>query len=242
MTADARSLDRISVVPRAGATLSNDPDWRAPGKVRDDDPELARMASSVTPDEMTEFLLEEHHRLYGRPWAMGRSYCDYLVGRRLGKGDRVLEFGCGAGRLGHLLIPELDVGAYVGIDRHLLALKAFAAYEIPLHGLEDRAPILTWGGLETLTYLQPSYSVVLDLFSSTHLDPTTELPQFLQHVRRLLAPNGRWISLAAGSHVAETALAAGFRISHKQVQEVPLLWPLTKKKRLNSWIEYVSAT
>lgn len=235
---NTRPIDLIDVVPRAGATLNRGATWKDVIEVPDSVEGLADFVSVVTDDEMQAFLREEHHAAYGRPWALGRIYESYLVGRGVGQGDRVLDFGCGAGRVGHRLIERLGVGAYVGLDSHLLSLKAFAAYEIPLHELEPREPVLIWGGVESLGFFQPDFSVVLDLFATLHL-PQEQRLAFFGHVARLLRPGGRLISCATGSDVAQDALASGFRISHKEVQNAPLLWPLRRKKQVNSWIEYV---
>jgi len=149
----------------------------------------------------------------------------------------VLDFGCGAGRIGARLAARLPNRGYVGVDSHLLSLKAFASYEIPMRGLENKEPALIWGGVESLRFFQSDYSVVLDLFTSLHM-PDDLRRRYFDEIRRLLRPGGRLIGLATGSDVAQDALASGFKIAHKQVQELPLLWPLGRKKRLNSWIEY----
>ncbi|MEZ5922800.1 MAG: methyltransferase [Hyphomicrobiaceae bacterium] len=83
------------------------------------------------------YLDEEHHRFYGRPWAVGRTYYDFLVEMGLKASDHVLDFGCGAGRLGIWLIQYLEAGHYVGTDHHWSAIEAFARYEVPLHDLPN---------------------------------------------------------------------------------------------------------
>ena len=86
-------------------------DWR---ELRDRNP--SGDAPSV--DDFKRYLAEEHHRWYGRPWCIGRSYFDFLLGRGLERGHRVLDFGCGAGRLGIWLIGHLEAGQYNGVDHH----------------------------------------------------------------------------------------------------------------------------
>jgi hypothetical protein len=55
-------------------------------------------------------LAEEYHRAYGRPWVLGRCYFDELMAPQVRPSDRVLDLGCGAGRVGIWLIPFLDIG------------------------------------------------------------------------------------------------------------------------------------
>jgi len=233
----AREIGLIDVIPNAGATLNVGQDWRDGIAVPDSDPTIAELASTVSGDEMLSFLREEHHSSYGRPWVIGQMYDSYLRERGIGGKDRVLDFGCGAGRLGAQLIPRLKPTAYVGVDNHLLALKAFAAYEIPLGQLERFSPALVWGGVESLRFFQPDFTVALDLFTSLHMTPPIR-DLYFRELRRLLEPEGRLITLATGSDVAQSAISAGFRITHKQVQSIDMLWPMVRKKRQNSWVEF----
>lgn len=230
-------LDLIDVIPNAGASLNRSLDWRDQLEIDDSSPEIGELASTISSDEMTMFLREEHHGARGRPWALGSYYDTYLRGRGVGAGDRLLDFGCGAGRLGVLLLERLDAGSYVGIDAHLLSLKAFAGYEISLRNLHGKDPALIWGGVESLRFFQPGYSVVLDLFTSPRL-PEPARRVFFEEARRLLDPGGRLIALAPAGDFVQVALDAGFVITHKHVQDIPLFWPLGRKKRVNSWIEY----
>ena len=182
-------LDLIEVIGGAGARLSTHLDWREPADLGDDEPGLASRASTVSEPEMLSYLAEEHHHLDGRPWALGRSHADYLLSRGVDSTSRVLDFGCGAGRVGVHLIPYLKTGNYVGTDHCLGLLKAFAAYEIPLHGLDRKQPVLLWAGVESLRYVQPGFTHVLDLFVSMYMarDQRREL---FDNVVRLLGKEG----------------------------------------------------
>lgn len=232
-----RQLDLIEVIGGAGARLSTHLDWREPADLVDDEPGLASRASTVSEAEMLVYLAEEHHHLKGRPWALGRSHADYLLSRGVDSTSRVLDFGCGAGRVGVHLIPHLKTGNYVGTDHCLGSLKAFAAYEIPLYGLDRKQPVLLWAGVETLRYVQPGFTHVLDLFVSMHMNRDQRREHFA-NVVRLLVEGGRMISLASGSEVAEDAREAGMTVAHKETREIPLLWPLQSKKRRDVWVEW----
>ena len=148
----------IEVIGGAGARLSTHLDWREPADLGDDEPGLASRASTVSEPEMLSYLAEEHHHLDGRPWALGRSHADYLLSRGV---DSTSGFWTltRCGKVGVHLIPYLKTGNYVGTDHCLGLLKAFAAYEIPLHGLDRKQPVLLWAGVESLRYVQPGFTM-----------------------------------------------------------------------------------
>lgn len=129
-----------------------------------------------------DILNETHHRQYGRPWAAGRAYADYLFDAGLNPSDRVLDFGCGAGRVGVWLIPRLDPGRYFGVDIHQRSIEAFAHYEAPLHGLQDRRPRLAVDGSLSAELFGERFDWILDLMVSHHMPPA--------EMRRLYASFG----------------------------------------------------
>src|SRR5688500_16008680 len=55
---------------------------------------------SVDLPNYEDFIWEDHHRAYGHPWCVGRAYFDAMIHFGLRPDHRVLDFGCGAGRLG----------------------------------------------------------------------------------------------------------------------------------------------
>lgn len=97
--------------------------------------------NAPTSDEPA-FHNEEHHRVYGAPWCLGRDQYNHLIQSGLPKDGKVLDFGCGSLRLGIWLIPYLNHECYYGIDAHYPSLDAAENYEIPLHGLQSRKPRL----------------------------------------------------------------------------------------------------
>lgn len=167
-------------------------------------------------------LNEEHHRLYGRPWCIGRSYFDFLLASQLAPHHRVLDFGCGAGRLGIWLIDYLDAGCYVGMDHHLAAIDAFARYEVPLHGLADKAPRLILDGSLDIDRTGARFELILDCFVSFHLSPESRA-RLYQGFARALTDGGR-VFLPHEPTLDATQLAAmGLELVHQQVVELPLL-------------------
>ncbi|HEY9715250.1 MAG TPA: class I SAM-dependent methyltransferase [Dongiaceae bacterium] len=105
---------------------------------------VAKDPAKLRPIGLDGILDEDHHRTYGRPWVLGRYCFDYLVRQGLRPSDKVLDLGCGTGRVGVWLIRYLDPGNYFGIDSHLKSLVAFAGYEIVLHDLGSKKPRLMY--------------------------------------------------------------------------------------------------
>lgn len=135
-----------------------------------------------------DFLAEEHHRQYGRPWSIGRGYVNYLIARNVRPSDKVLDFGCGAGRVGIFLIPYLAAGNYYGIDNHIGSLEAFARYEAPLHQLAIQRPRIAVSDKMQFEKFETVFDVVLDLHVSQHMrDPLG----FYANASKVLADGGR---------------------------------------------------
>ena len=96
--------------------------------------------------EMLSYLAEEHHHLEGRPWDF-RSHADYLLSRSgLNFPGSGLRMRCGKVEC----ISFRTLRPKLGTDHCLGLLKAFAAYEIPLHGLDRKQPVLLWAGVSRL--------------------------------------------------------------------------------------------
>lgn len=137
-----------------------------------------------------EFLDETHHRAYGRPWCIGRDYFRFLRDIGLRPEHRVLDFGCGAGRLGVWLIGYLAPGHYFGIDADARSLLAFASYEIPLHDLADKRPRLLWDDSFAIGHFATRFDLVTDLFVTKHLGAAMARHAYAAIVAQL-APGGR---------------------------------------------------
>lgn len=178
------------------------PDWRHVKELRTHD------AESVIPEGagrfQKEWLDETHHRAYGRPWALGLYQMQFMRDHGLKRTDRLLDFGCGAGRFGVRAIRYLDQGGYRGVDAHLLSLLAFAGYELPLHELEEKAPRLLYDRDLSLGHFQEEFDVVFDFFSSAHLDPPTQT-RFLQSASAHLKAGGRLFSVPGFAQDADLA-------------------------------------
>ena len=184
------------------------------------------------------FLYEAHHNQYGRPWALGKYMFEFLLGSGLRPEHRLLDFGCGALRLGLFAIPYLDPGNYFGVDSHLESLEAATSYEIPLHGLEDRRPRLLWSQNFAFSHFGTTFDVVLDFSSSQKVHPD-ELPRLFGNFVEVLAPGGRFLTSPRLSAPPESYADWGLTLVRGQVdQECGLLeghdFPST-----TTWWEFV---
>lgn len=136
------------------------------------------------------FVREQHHHAYRKPWCLGRDQFDYLLSRGLQPEHRVLDFGCGAMRVGIWLVAYLNAGRYFGIDSHYKSLEAATQYEIPLHGLADKHPRLLCDDGFNCEHFGESFDFVL-AFSVFNWLGREETCHALEHVCSTLKPEGR---------------------------------------------------
>ncbi len=80
------------------------------------------------------------HEVGGLWQEVGRLQFDFLRGRSLGRGDRVLDAGCGCLRLGVHLVDYLHPGLYYGVDISPALLDAGYDVELERLGLQGKLP------------------------------------------------------------------------------------------------------
>jgi SAM-dependent methyltransferase len=176
---------------------------------------------------LVEHLIDEkHHRSCAQPWILGRTRFEFLLAQGLQPRDRVLDFGCGAGRVGVWLIAYLEPGRYFGIDAHLRSLVAFSAYEIRLHGLEAKRPRLLHDADFRFDHFGERFDVVIDSSVSRHLSDD-RFRQALAQLPQVLAPGGRVFSEHLAPDRLEYLRGAGF----ESLREVELDRPLQVAQR-----------
>jgi SAM-dependent methyltransferase len=160
-----------------------------------------------------DFLAEEHHRQYGRPWSVGRGYVNYLIAQDVRPEHKVLDFGCGAGRVGIFLIPYLEAGNYFGVDNHLGSLEAFARYESLLHQLAKHHPRIALSEQMQFAKFGVTFDVVLDFHVSHHMrDPLS----FYDAASKVLAESGRIFVPHEPVPSLSQLAALGLMVAHKE--------------------------
>ena len=172
------------------------------------------------PVDLSEFLREDHHRYYGRPWILGRYYIDELIRRGVKRSDRVLDFGCGAGRVGGLLTAYLDADGYCGIDAHLRALTAFARYECVLHGIAAKRPRLMLSDACDVAAFGERFDVALDFYATQHLVRPTGA---FERIAQVCKPGARLFMPYAPNGGVEALKSLGFELAEAFEVTYPLL-------------------
>lgn len=83
-----------------------------------------------------------HRRYVGGLWKqMGILQFEFLIKQGLKPNHCLLDIGCGSLRLGSRLIPYLQPGNYIGIEKEQSLLDAGLLYELPAKLLKDRKPL-----------------------------------------------------------------------------------------------------
>jgi SAM-dependent methyltransferase len=155
--------------------------------------EIVRIAPDLRrerPIAVADLVGEAHHRWYNEGWFKGRFRFDFLIAHGVTPRDRLLDLGCGAGRVGVWLIPYLEPGHYFGVDSHLRSLVAFSAYEIVLHGLAPRRPRLLLDSDFRVDCFGERFDVVVDSSVTRYLHLEAFERAYAQ-IRSVLAPGGR---------------------------------------------------
>ncbi len=136
---------------------------------------------------------ELHRRTYGRPWSLGNHFFAFMQELGLEKHHRVLDFGCGSGRLGIHLIHYLDAECYFGIESHTNSLRAFAGYEIPKLSLEKKHPRLLLDRNFSFDHFQTQFDFIIETSVTQHIYDATAIEKAYRNIGKVLAQDGTYI-------------------------------------------------
>lgn len=179
-------------------------------------------------------LSEFHHNNYGRPWVLGKYQFDYLLERGLAPEHKVLDFGCGAGRLAVHLVRYLQPSCYFGMDSNAKSAETFA-YEMFVHGLLEKKPRFVLDSSLSCGVFGASFDRIVDFYSMKHMDAERQYQAF-EAFSKVLAPKGRVLVVPQPRVESGRLEELGFRLAHTQIQECHAL--ALSKNSVNHWHEY----
>ncbi len=166
---------------------------------------LRKVRSAAESDAVAEFpdydeLYEQHARENSDDEAVGNGDFD-IIGQielsiarwaGLNADTRLLDFGCGTGRLAVHVIPALTRGHYVGVDISptMLERAQKRCRERGLGGKSAEWRVETNAGFGNLSGVVVDLGVAFSVF--THMDSEDAL-LYLQALRRVVRPGGRLV-------------------------------------------------
>jgi len=144
----------------------------------------------LTPQEIAAGA---HREMVGGLWEeVGKLQFDFLVGRGLRPGHRLLDVGCGALRGGVHFVRYLERGRYCGLDVNE-SLLAAGRQELERAGLAGRdAQLIADEAFSARRFgVKFDFALALSLFTHLPMDP---IVRCLVEVRDVLAPGGRFFA------------------------------------------------
>jgi SAM-dependent methyltransferase len=117
----------------------------------------------------------------------GELQRDFLLNMGLQPHHRLLDLGCGAGRLARKIVPHLEVGNYHGVDISAEALSA-ARHLADEEGWAHYRPGFWWRSVPRL--VRP-FDFIWAHSVFTHLPPTL-IAEVMSEAARMLKPEGRF--------------------------------------------------
>lgn len=183
------------------------------------------------------------HQAIGGEWeSHGLLQRDFLIGQGLRPEHRLLDLGCGTGRLARRIVPYLNRGNYTGADISPKAL-AHASQLAADEGWADRVPRFvhidpTDGTLHSLKGCEP-FDVVWSHSVWTHL-PAKAIEKLVGSLDAVLAKDGRYFfTYKRGDGATRTGLKQ-WKYSWKflshlvrpydfRFETLPTVWPASQR-------------
>lgn len=131
-----------------------------------------------------------HRKYVGGNWEqMGALQFEFLCSRGLQPQHVFLDIACGSLRAGVLLIPYLDAGCYLGIEKEAELVRRGLEEELPADLREAKRPVIIVSSAFEFDRLgkRPDFGIAQSLFS--HLPPTL-IRLCLGNLRPVMADGG----------------------------------------------------
>jgi ubiquinone/menaquinone biosynthesis C-methylase UbiE len=110
--------------------------------------------------------------------------------RNLKEGDILLDLGCGYGRVAQYLLPQIELGGYIGVDSSHTMLSLFLQRH-KMNSLEQRTPLLLVNAdIHTIPLADKSVDIVIvcAVFLHNHKDVVRKS---IAELERIIKPNGK---------------------------------------------------
>lgn len=130
---------------------------------------------------------QDPHQAIGGLWEeYGILQRDFLIAQGLRPNHRLLDVGCGTGRLARMIVPYLDAGHYVGIDISLEAL-CYAMFLSRTEGWGSKNPRFS----VRTSHLYGPFDFAWAFSVFIHL-PSDIVSSMMSDVAQCLAPGGKF--------------------------------------------------
>ena len=175
--------------------------------------------NSIDQMKLSNQILFEGHQSYGRPWFLGLSQFKYLKTLGLKPHHKILDFGCGSGRLGIHLIKYLSNSCYFGLDSHLPSLVAFSYYELLINNLYHKKPRLANNRNFEFGVFDQKFDWIIDFFVSKHLNDK-KLTSISKEIDLNLGENGIYLLSPYIPEMEKKLKNIGFETLKIEIQKV----------------------
>jgi len=150
----------------------------------------------------------------------GALYVEFLERQGLKATHRLLDFGCGYGRMAIPLLGKLEAGNYVGVDLSRERIRQAHDY-VALEGLGDRRPVFHVANMDNdMSYLGEQKFDVVWVHSVLGHMPLDDVRRCLGELAKRMAPDGFLIANYAFADEIEVKNISAFYVPEAMMQEL----------------------
>ncbi len=172
--------------------------------------------------------------------SVGERYVEFMKTEGLRPGHKVLDFGCGYGRMAVPLLRYLEPGNYVGVD--LAAERVRQAREYIVHeGLEDTRPAFHVAAMDNdMSYLPAGAFDFLWVHSVFSHMPLDDVRACLTGLRALMKPDGVLIANYGFADKIEVKNISAFWVPEETMRETVAQCGLTYGETGDYWSKEIA--